>query len=152
MPDTDGAFDLMYDGLYGHGDSLGPHTITLSGLTEDVTYDVRLYSRPYVVGDPNRTSILTFDEDGVGGNQASITISQDNYDGSYAQYVSYVYTADSSGELVIKLSPNPGLPAYGWFMYGLTNEVVGAVPEPGTLALLATGLIGLLAYAWRKLK
>jgi hypothetical protein len=26
------------------------------------------------------------------------------------------------------------------------------VPEPGTLALLATGLIGLLAYAWRKRK
>lgn len=25
------------------------------------------------------------------------------------------------------------------------------VPEPGTLALLATGLIGLVAYAWRKL-
>jgi hypothetical protein len=28
----------------------------------------------------------------------------------------------------------------------------GAVPEPGTLALAATGLIGLLAYAWRKQK
>ena len=26
------------------------------------------------------------------------------------------------------------------------------VPEPGTLALLATGLVGLLAYAWRKRK
>ena len=26
------------------------------------------------------------------------------------------------------------------------------VPEPGTLALLAAGLIGLLAYAWRKQK
>ena len=26
------------------------------------------------------------------------------------------------------------------------------IPEPGTLALLATGLIGLLCYAWRKRK
>ena len=26
------------------------------------------------------------------------------------------------------------------------------VPEPGTLVLLATGLIGLLCYAWRKRK
>ena len=25
-----------------------------------------------------------------------------------------------------------------------------AVPEPGTLALLAVGLIGLLAYVWRR--
>jgi len=31
-------------------------------------------------------------------------------------------------------------------------EVQALVPEPGTLALLATGLIGLLAYAWRKRK
>ncbi len=30
--------------------------------------------------------------------------------------------------------------------------VNGAVPEPSTLALLACGLIGLLAYAWRKRK
>ncbi len=27
---------------------------------------------------------------------------------------------------------------------------VGTIPEPGTLALLAAGLAGLLCYAWRK--
>jgi hypothetical protein len=30
------------------------------------------------------------------------------------------------------------------------GSAAGAVPEPGTLALLAAGLIGLVAYAWRK--
>ncbi len=32
------------------------------------------------------------------------------------------------------------------------NFRIGAIPEPSTLALLASGLIGLLAYAWRKRK
>ncbi len=30
------------------------------------------------------------------------------------------------------------------------NDVFAPVPEPGTLVLLASGLLGLLAYAWRK--
>jgi autotransporter-associated beta strand protein len=30
------------------------------------------------------------------------------------------------------------------------NLVITAAPEPGTIVLLATGLLGLLAYAWRK--
>lgn len=31
-------------------------------------------------------------------------------------------------------------------------SIPGEIPEPSTMALLATGLIGLLAYAWRKRK
>ena len=30
------------------------------------------------------------------------------------------------------------------------SVTVSAVPEPGTLVLLASGLIGLLCYVWRK--
>ena len=47
---------------------------------------------------------------------------------------------------------------YNWVKFNLatgdqSNVYFDAiVPEPGTMVLLATGLIGLLAYAWRKRK
>jgi len=43
---------------------------------------------------------------------------------------------------------NVGLPQLAGGALG--DESVAGVPEPGTLALLAAGLMGLLAYAWRK--
>jgi hypothetical protein len=36
--------------------------------------------------------------------------------------------------------------------YGLSEVRFAATPEPGTVVLLTSGLIGLLAYAWRKRK
>ncbi len=53
---------------------------------------------------------------------------------------------------------NPGMVYVGdWTTYAGTGTMVvdyvrlgGVVPEPGTLVLLATGLAGLLCYAWRK--
>lgn len=38
----------------------------------------------------------------------------------------------------------------GWSYLHLAEVEVYGVPEPSTLVLLASGLIGLLAYAWRK--
>jgi hypothetical protein len=38
-----------------------------------------------------------------------------------------------------------------WYMYGMVDSLtLEKIPEPSTLVLLATGLLGLMAYAWRK--
>jgi hypothetical protein len=39
-----------------------------------------------------------------------------------------------------------------YLQLGADGSGVATIPEPGTLALLAGGLVGLLAYAWRKRK
>jgi hypothetical protein len=41
---------------------------------------------------------------------------------------------------------------WGGSSVGLSEVRFEKIPEPGTLALLAAGLVGLLAYAWRKRK
>ena len=52
----------------------------------------------------------------------------------------YVFDFGNDGTMDILFSGAPGMNVYS----------VAGVPEPGMLVLLATGLIGLLAYAWLK--
>ena len=65
----------------------------------------------------------------------------------------YTYTADSSAvghNLYVELAePNPSL-YQAQLNVDDVSGVYTPVPEPSTIALLATGLLSLLAYAWRK--
>lgn len=42
--------------------------------------------------------------------------------------------------------------SHGYDLTGIAFAITSSVPEPSTLSLIATGLIGLLCYAWRKQK
>ena len=75
--------------------------------------------------------------------------------GNFATYTTTATAPDSSlvGEqLYVKLTTRFGTSQD--FAVALDNVVITAavVPEPTTLMLVATGVVGLLAYAWRKRK
>ncbi len=58
-------------------------------------------------------------------------------------------TTDGSGNITVTFQSGNGVND-GYFNGFQLVSPSGTIPEPGTLALLATGLAGLLCYAWRK--
>lgn len=70
-------------------------------------------------------------------------------------------TVQNAGSPVTVNDFQPGTMASNWNRVQLINSTAGSridnlvcrtIPEPSTLALLGCGLVGLLAYAWRKRK
>jgi hypothetical protein len=81
----------------------------------------------------------------ISGSVAYVDVSVDNILLQHYTYSSMpVSTKTSEGFGWFGSTPNMANGTVDYIRYGT------AVPEPGMLALLACGLIGLLAYAWRK--
>ena len=111
-------------------------TLTFNGLDNAKTYDLYFYQANGVAA--NSTGVFTIGTDvrtAANSGQNSAFIENDNY-------VKFSGLSPSGG--VITGTANSGASIDGFQLV--------EIPEPSTLVLLASGLIGLLCYAWRKRK
>ncbi len=131
------ASDLMSD----LANTSGPATFTIDGLLPGNSYDLYLYATNSHYS--SQTTTFTV------GTTQTVTNSGTAFSGfvfgrNYTLFSGVA--ADAGGTISGSISAATG-GAFNGF------QVVGEmIPEPSTIVLLATGLIGLLCYAWRKRK
>ena len=121
---------------------------TIGGLATNGIYDLYLYSCTGSWHNATTEFSVGGVQKGVGNTTNQSFVENDNY-------VKFTgLTPDASGYLDGNKywGPLGSDGTYNAVFNGLQIVETGTVPEPGTIILLATGLLGLLAYAWRKRK
>jgi hypothetical protein len=126
------------------------HTIAV-GDVYDVSYQAEL---SYNEGNGGSTRVaLAYDNGGtlteiLGASQSAtmptIATEWHPYTFSFAVQAGQDYIGKQLGIMLINSGTS------GWVGFDSVAVNVTATPEPGTMVLLFTGLVGLLAYAWRR--
>lgn len=118
-------------------------TFTLQGLTANALYDVYLYAGAPVT---NYTSTFTI-------GSTTKTTAHSVFSGTWTENTNYVKitgAADASGVLQGTLAGDVNNFIAGGYAVWNGLQVTEAVPEPSSMMVLATGVISLVCYAWRK--
>ena len=134
---------LLGDMAYTYNGSGGivTSTWTFSGLT-GAKYDMVLYTCAFNVGRGAKFTVGGVDQIATPTGNATTLVAGD-------QYVRYNNLVPVAGKISFSYTPRTtSVPSWG----ELSGVEIKLVPEPSTIALLVTGLVGLLAYAWRKRK
>jgi hypothetical protein len=132
--------DLQHEVAVANNGEKGPATFTISGLSSGWKYDIYLYDAMwpavYQIGATTKTP--------TGGNAGVTPTWVEN-----THYALFSGLTATSGVISGTFSGD-GSTTYGE-LAGM--QIVGtAVPEPTAMMMLVTGLVGLLAYAWRRRK
>lgn len=140
-----GGWNSSYAVLVGSGGygTPGAVTLTLSGLTVGQSYEIQLLESFW-----NKNWATNFTAGNTSGdvNLAGPGISG-TPDTTVPEYVLGTFTADDATESIVLGSPT----SYVIFTAGEVRDLSpSAVPEPSSIALLGTGVLGLLGAARRR--
>ena len=122
----------------------GTTNFTIGGLSPDAVYDMVLYSHWGGWGDAETG--FNINNDGGGVKIADDDGTKD-WDTGFIEDENYVrfasVTASANGEITGQMFEVEGSERWNGFQ-------ISQIPEPGSLVLIATGLLGLALVAWRK--
>ncbi|MCX6872730.1 MAG: Ig-like domain-containing protein [Verrucomicrobia bacterium] len=108
-----------------------PQTLTITGLTPGQTYDARIYYREWV-GPFNRSTLITFDEDGAGPLSTSVTVNQDATPEAF--YLSYVFTA-TNAPLSVSFAGTAGNTGASFHLSGFSVQTAIPSGQPALTTL-----------------
>jgi hypothetical protein len=157
-----GAFygDILNANSPGDHVATAPFEVVLPGLTAGRNYQVELFwsdtrsatntARTMTWSDTSTTNTYSSGAVATGGHDSNAVNSPGYVIGTFTATSTSVSIYGYGGELLYYPQDGSGQMYREAKLSGYVLRDVTQTPEPGTLVIVATGLSGLLAYAWRK--
>ena len=162
--DSGGNFQIWYGGTYAHTPTWygAGFQYDATGGSGPYVFEVRVTTNDFLAGTHAKADVYYSKTLGTPSNLLTqVDLDPNDVNGTGSMSFEWDWDADGTNYINFTHSSGTslGYPKGTQFddiqvAAGTDNILTGApaVPEPSTLALLATGLFGLLAYAWRKRK
>lgn len=137
------------DPFFGHNGSFAgqdpnPYAeVKISGLNPLEVHDFTFFASRQPVGDNRETEYLVF-----GGNSGSALLNPSNNDSEVARIMGI--TPDANGDITIGFQSGPNSTSTFYYINVMQVDIVGVIPEPGTLGLGVFATLASLTGARRR--